>query len=68
MGENVGDEIVDECQQSSKRLKKDEQGRSRSGADYHSENNVESQDPVSASDDDDSDVSDQVDYIRDRCC
>ncbi|PKC63057.1 hypothetical protein RhiirA1_397151 [Rhizophagus irregularis] len=59
VGENVGDEIVDECQQSSKRLKKDEQGRSRSGADYHSENNVESQDPVSASDDDDSDVSDQ---------
>ncbi|CAG8747417.1 14382_t:CDS:2, partial [Rhizophagus irregularis] len=45
VGENVGDEIVDECQQSSKRLKKDEQGRSRSGADYHSENNVESQDP-----------------------
>ncbi|CAB4438269.1 unnamed protein product [Rhizophagus irregularis] len=35
------------------------QSRSRSGADYHSENNVESQDPVSASDDDDSDVSDQ---------
>ncbi|CAG8633867.1 9752_t:CDS:2, partial [Ambispora gerdemannii] len=61
VGENVGDEIVDECQQSSKRLKKDEQGqsRSRSGADYHSENNVESQDPVSASDYDDSDVSDQ---------
>ncbi|CAG8648635.1 1161_t:CDS:10 [Ambispora leptoticha] len=61
VGENIGDEIVDECQQSSKRLEKDEQGqsRSRSGADYHSENNVESQDPVSASDYDDSDVSDQ---------
>jgi hypothetical protein len=62
MGENVGDEIVDECQQG--------QSRSRSGADYHadSEDNVESQDPVSVSEDDDSDVSDQVDYIRDRYC
>ncbi|CAG8610366.1 916_t:CDS:2, partial [Paraglomus occultum] len=27
VGENVGDEIVDECQQSSKRLKEDEQGQ-----------------------------------------
>ncbi|GBB89332.1 hypothetical protein RclHR1_01600004 [Rhizophagus clarus] len=60
VGENVGDEIVDECKQSSKRLEKDkqEQSRSRSGADYHDDsvNNVESQDPISVSD---SDISDQ---------
>jgi hypothetical protein len=41
---------------------KDEQrqSRSRNGADYHadSEDNVESQDPVSVSEDDDLDVSD----------
>ncbi|CAG8587319.1 17843_t:CDS:2, partial [Gigaspora margarita] len=62
MGENVGDEIVDECQQSLKRLNKDKKGqsRSRSGADYHadSRDNVESQEPVSVSEDDDSDVAD----------
>ncbi|KAF0514605.1 hypothetical protein F8M41_017562 [Gigaspora margarita] len=45
------------------RLNKDKKGqsRSRSGADYHadSRDNVESQEPVSVSEDDDSDVADQ---------
>ncbi|GES85767.1 C2H2-type zinc finger transcription factor [Rhizophagus clarus] len=64
VGENVGDEIVDECQQSSKRLKKDEQGqcRTRSVADYHadSEDNAESRDPTYVSEnDDDLDTSDR---------
>ncbi|CAG8670334.1 12556_t:CDS:10, partial [Funneliformis caledonium] len=63
VGENVGDEIVDECKQSSKRLEKDkqEQSRSRSGAEYHadSKDNVESQDPISVSEDDDLDIFDQ---------
>ncbi|CAG8708088.1 15989_t:CDS:2, partial [Acaulospora colombiana] len=61
-GEDVGDEIVDECQRSSKRLKKDKQGQSRlrSGVDYHSssKDNVESQGPVSVFEYDDSEKSD----------
>ncbi|CAG8714941.1 7185_t:CDS:10, partial [Funneliformis mosseae] len=61
--ENVGNEIVDECKQSLKRLEKDkqEQSRSRSGAEYHtdSKNNVELQDPISVSEDDDLDIFDQ---------